>query len=137
LNDVVEGLDGVTIIAGDLNSDAAGEPGDPKWTETYGNLVEGGFIDLWVVAPPANRDDVGLTCCHDKSLTGDSPFDQRLDFLLVRSSGSGNDEWGQKRGQFKVDMVGEEAGDRTEGGLWPSDHAGLTGSMKIPPGLRR
>ena len=39
------------------------------------------------------------------------------------------------RGQFNAEIVGEEDRDRTEGGLWPSDHAGLVASLKLPSGL--
>lgn len=134
LNSVVAGLEGVTIIAGDLNSNAAGEPGDPSWTPTYSDFLSGGFIDLWDVAPPANRDPLGLTCCHDKTLTGDSPFEQRLDFVLVRSSRAENDRWARMRGHFRADITGEEDRDRTSGGLWPSDHAGIAGSLRHPRG---
>jgi hypothetical protein len=136
-NGVVAGLEGVTIIAGDLNSNAEAGPGDPSFTETYGDLLDGGFIDLWEVAQPPNRDPLGLTCCHDKSLMGDQPFYQRIDFVLMRSSGSQNDKWAQMRGQFRAEIVGEEAADRTGGGLWPSDHAGLWGSLRLPPGQSR
>ena len=31
-----------------------------------------------------------------------------------------------------VEIVGEEAGDRTDGGLWPSDHAGVVGRVMSP-----
>jgi len=132
LNSVVAGLEGVTIIAGDLNSNAEGEPGDPSWTPTYSDLLSGGFIDVWEVAPAAHRDPHGFTCCRDKSLTGDSHFDQRLDFVLVRSSGPGNHRWARMRGHFRAELTGKDDEDRTSGGLWPSDHAGIAGRLKPP-----
>jgi endonuclease/exonuclease/phosphatase family metal-dependent hydrolase len=52
LNDVLNDLDGVTILMGDLNSDAEGGPGDPSWTPTYGTLLDAGFPST---ASPAVR----------------------------------------------------------------------------------
>ncbi len=134
-NVVIAGLDGVTIIAGDLNSNAASEAGDPTWTPTYGDLVAAGFTDVWGSAPRRPQEP-SLTCCHDSSLTGDSDFDQRIEFVLVRSSGDEQGLWGRMRGAFRADIVGEEPGDRTESGLWPSDHAGLVAGLRLPRGLR-
>jgi hypothetical protein len=31
----------------------------------------------------------------------------------------------------RADVVGEEAADRTAGGLWPSDHAGLVTTLRL------
>ncbi len=131
-NAILPGLEGVTVVIGDLNSDAEGMAGDPSWTPTYGELIGDGFVDLWDTAPPANRDEVGLTCCREKSLLTDDGYASRIDFVLVRSSDPGHDLWGAMRGEFRVDRVGEDEADRTPGGLWPSDHAGLFGSMRIP-----
>ena len=122
-NAVIAGLEGVTIIAGDLNSNAAGQPGDPTWTPTYGNLVDAGFVDVWEAAPHRPQDQ-SLTCCHPSSLTGNQDFDQRIDFVLVRSSGDEQSLWAPMRGVYRADIVGEEPTDLTESGLWPSDHAG-------------
>lgn len=132
---VVAGLEGVTVIAGDLNSNAAAMDGDPTWTPTYGDLVADGFIDVWETAPHRRRNH-GLTCCHDPSLLGDLEFSQRIDFVLVRSSGDEHDRWGDRRLAFFADIVGEEHGDETTSGLWPSDHAGLVAGFRLPWRLR-
>ena len=34
-----------------------------------------------------------------------------------------------------IDIVGADPSDRTPGGLWPSDHAGLVATIKLPQGL--
>ena len=128
---VIAGLEGITVIAGDLNSNAAASQGDPTWTATYGSLIEAGFVDVWATAPHPGPDR-GLTCCHPNDLIGDEPFDQRIDFVLVRSSESGNDRWGHMRGVFRAEIVGHEQVDRTGSGLWPSDHAGLFGEIWSP-----
>lgn len=137
LNSVVADLDGVTIIAGDLNSDAEAGPGDPSWTSTYDELTGGGFIDVWEASPHRRRNGTGFTCCQDKSLTGAATLDERIDFVLVRSSGPGSDRWAMRRGLFRSELVGEERRDRTDEGLWPSDHAGIVASLRLPRGQRR
>lgn len=126
---VLAGLEGVTVLAGDLNSNAAAGPSDPTWTPTYGALISDGFVDVWDAAPHSRRDR-GLTCCHDITLLGDSEFDQRIDFVLTRVSGATPP--GLRRGHFRAEIVGEEESDRTASGLWPSDHTGLVASLKLP-----
>jgi hypothetical protein len=128
---VLAGLDGVTILAGDLNSNAAADPSDPTWTPTYGDLVADGFIDVWRAAPPSGT-DAGLTCCHPSDLVGVLDFDQRIDFVLARSSDHEHGQWDEGRGHFRAEVVGEEAEDRTDTGLWPSDHAGLVAALHLP-----
>ena len=125
---VAAGLEGVTIIAGDLNSDAAAEEGAPSWTETYDKLVASGFTDVWEARPRGRRAS-GLTCCFDKDLMGENNFIERIDFVMVRSS-EGSE--GRARGHYRMEVVGEQTGDRTSGGLWPSDHAGLVANINLP-----
>jgi hypothetical protein len=39
------------------------------------------------------------------------------------------------RGGFETvsaDVLGEEPGDRTPSGLWPSDHAGVVATLRLP-----
>ncbi len=136
-NVVAAGLDGVTIIAGDLNSDAAASPGDPSWTPTYENLLGAGFVDTWARAPHRTR-DAGFTCCYDPSLTGSDPLDERIDFVLARAAtddGPAADE-GLHRGHFRATVVGTGASDLTPSGLRLSDHAGLVSSLRMPDRLR-
>jgi endonuclease/exonuclease/phosphatase family metal-dependent hydrolase len=134
-NSILADLDGVTILAGDLNSDAAAHEGAPSWTETYDNLMAAGFTDVWE-ASPARRGALGVTCCQDPSLRADSELDQRIDFVLTRSSGDAGGDLSQRRGLFRVEIVGDEASDRTSDGLWPSDHAGIAATIRIPKSLR-
>jgi len=134
-NSIVAGLDGVTIIAGDLNSDASAEAGAPSWTPTYGNLISGGFADIWTTAAGTRR-ETGVTCCHDPALEGPNELHQRIDFVLVRSSDDGQDENELRRRFFQTQVVGDTERDRTDSGLWPSDHAGLVGTIMQPRGWR-
>ena len=135
LQEVVAGLNGVTILMGDLNSDAEADPGDASWTASYGTLLAAGFQDTWKLDHPG-RAQIGFTCCRDKELlNGGAVLDERIDFVLIRST---NHQGSQNRfpGSIHVEQVGEDQGDRTyPTGLWPSDHAGLLASFKIPSSL--
>ena len=130
LNAVVAGLDGLTIVSGDLNSDAAATEGDPSWTPTYGNFITAGFADLWELAPHSRR-DAGYTCCQDPTLQNEaSELNERIDFVLVRSSDGPIPGPGLRRGHYRADVVNDRPSERTAGGLWPSDHAGLVASIR-------
>ena len=128
---VVAGLEGVTIIAGDLNSDPK-NPSAPSWTPTYDDMITAGFTDVWPRTRRSSRNS-GFTCCQDPSLRNDrSLLDQRIDFVLVRRSDRASKS-GKVRGSMKVEIVGEEQADRTLTlGLWPADHAGLVAELKLP-----
>jgi endonuclease/exonuclease/phosphatase family metal-dependent hydrolase len=129
IHSVTAGLDGVTILAGDLNSDAA-NPGAPSWTPTYNTLIAAGFTDIWT---RGHGRDSGYTCCQAPDLrNAASLMDQRIDFVLARDSRSGGDV----HGALRMEIVGEEQADRTDAsGLWRSDHAGLIAWLKLPKGL--
>ncbi len=132
-NSVAAGLDGVTILAGDFNSDAAGGPGDPQWTPTYQSLLNAGFTDTWVQAGgPAH--DRGLTCCHDVDLRDPYPaeLDQRIDFVLVKDARN-RSRSGKVSGSMSFDILGTRLADRTSThGLWYSDHAGVLAGLRLP-----
>lgn len=131
LNVVAAGLGGVTVLAGDFNSDAA-NPGAPSWTPTYDALVTAGFTDAWLASGQA-AGDPGYTCCQNPDLTnGPSVLDERIDFVLVRDARAR----GGRSGSIQVEIVGEEQADRAPGsGLWPADHAGLVAGLRLAPGL--
>lgn len=135
LDEVMNDLHGVTILSGDLNSDAEGGPGIPSWTPTYETLIAAGFQDAWELAHPG-RSEAGFTCCHDKDLLNPtSDLEERIDLVLIRSD---DRRGGDNRfpGSIQVEIVGEEPGDRTyPTGLWPSDHAGLLASLHLPSGI--
>jgi endonuclease/exonuclease/phosphatase family metal-dependent hydrolase len=131
INVVVAGLEGVTIVAGDLNSDPE-NPGAPSWTPTYDDMIDAGFSDAWEQGRHSRRNP-GFTCCQDPNLrNGTSLLDQRIDFVLVRQSEPPSRS-GKVRGSMKVEIVGEEQEDRTPThGLWPADHAGLVAVLELP-----
>lgn len=104
-----------TVIAGDFNSETT----DPA----YGTLTAAGFTDEWMAEHPS---DPGLTCCQvppDSITNPVSHLTTRIDFLFARGSFAPLD----------VRRVGFEPSARTSSGLWPSDHAGLVGTLAIGP----
>ena len=97
------------VVVGDFNSGPGLDLG------AYGILTGGGLADAWVGGPPS--------CCHaeDLHLAG-PPLTKRIDLVLTR-------------GGFETasaDVVGEEPGDKTPSGLWPSDHAGVVAELQLP-----
>jgi endonuclease/exonuclease/phosphatase family metal-dependent hydrolase len=144
LQAMLSAKDGVTVLMGDLNSDAEASPGAPSYTDTYTNLIAAGFVDAWDESRASSRSS-GFTCCHAPELGGPNELDERIDFVLVRSTvavaadaGDNDDEAGTAGDGgigapspfFRTMIVGEVSRDRTDGGLWPSDHAGLVSSIR-------
>ena len=104
------------VLVGDFNSRA-----DRTGTPTYGNLVAGGLGDAWSERYPGTP---GLTCCHQDDLRASPPdLGSRIDLVLTRGA------FRPLRGA----VIGEEQRDRAgAGGLWPSDHAGLWLTLRLP-----
>ena len=103
------------IMLGDFNSAA-----DGSTTATYGLLTAAGLVDTWNAAHPG---DPGPTCCQAADLLNPaSTLSERIDIVFTR-------------GEFTVldsEIVGEELDDRTPAGLWPSDHAGVVSTLRLP-----
>jgi hypothetical protein len=107
-----------TIVVGDFNSRA-----DGTGTGTYGMLIAAGFTDAWNVTQPGA---LGNTYGHAEDLLNTTVnLTQRLDLLLFRGDATA----------LRMEVVGDEFSDRLPSGLWPSDHAGIVGSLRIhvPP----
>ena len=100
------------VAVGDFNSGPGTDFG------AYNTMLGGGLSDAW---PGANG--AGLTCCHATDLHNPSPtLTKRVDLVFTR-------------GGFETvaaDVIGEEPGDRTASGLWPSDHAGVVATLRLP-----
>ncbi|MEH7343150.1 endonuclease/exonuclease/phosphatase family protein [Bacillus sp. JJ1532] len=102
------------IVLGDLNSDA-----DGTGTPTYGNFRLEGFGDVWEGAGQGD----GFTCCQDADLlNGLSLLNRRIDFILFKNG------WMP----IRAERVGGDQSDRTPTALWPSDHAGMVGTLFLP-----
>jgi hypothetical protein len=100
------------ILVGDYNSRA-----DGTGTPTYSNLTGAGFADAWSVTHPG---ELGNTFGHEPLLRNTTVnLTQRIDLVLYRGSLSNS------LSALDADVVGDEQGERTPSGLWPSDHAGL------------
>lgn len=111
-----------TVLLGDLNTVAGS--GD-----TYIDLVAEGFIDAWEIR--AGAPDPGYTCCHSTDLSSDAdPLNRRLDHVFVRNFESLWPASGPS--PVRAEIIGDEAGDKTGSGLWPSDHAGMVVTMQLP-----
>lgn len=111
------------VLLGDFNTPAPS--GD-----TYQFLLENGYVDVWSHASRPNR-TAGYTCCQAADLSNPASFlDERIDLIFFRS---GEERHGHNGlGAVFVDVLGEENRDRTPSGLWPSDHAGVVATMRIP-----
>ena len=101
------------ILVGDLNS----HPG----TEGEAVLAGAGFQDVWAELHPSQP---GLTCCWPEDLTATQPgFSERIDYVMTR-------------GPFDprhAEVFGANPAERV-GGLWPSDHGGLSATVALTPG---
>lgn len=110
------------VVIGDMNSDGNGADDGAAYLE----FIDAGFGDAWVDAHPA---DPGITWGHDELLIDPSPVfpvmpgsPERIDFVLYRGGGIST---------FDADVVGEVPADMRQG-LWPSDHAGLEATLRVP-----
>jgi hypothetical protein len=123
----IDGAPEPTILMGDLNSEADGSN-----TQSYAKAIAAGFEDTWLRR--GSMDD-GYTCCYRKDLTGGLDLmSERIDFVLLRNPFD-RGRAGQA-GSVTARLLGADPGDATAGGLWPSDHRGLSVRFRIPtPGF--
>jgi endonuclease/exonuclease/phosphatase family metal-dependent hydrolase len=105
------------VFVGDFNA-AANSGMDPTFP-TYQKFINAGFAEAW---PARRAPDPGLTCCQASNLLNPaSQLSKRVDLVLTK----GNIQ------VVDIKRVGENPGDRTASGLWPSDHAGVIATLKI------
>lgn len=114
------------VLVGDFNSAA-----DGSQTPTYGDILEAGYFDVW---NRTRHRDPGYTCCQAKDLRNEeAQLDQRLDIVFVRDVGGPTEVAAAGlAGSAQVTIVGDDPADRTAGGLWPSDHAGVVATLRLP-----
>lgn len=105
------------VLVGDLNTDAYGSS-----TQTYFDFLDAGYVD-------AHNQSGGWTCCQDGGLgTWPSEMDRRVDLVLL------NGDFGFGRpvsGAVQTLIVGDSRSDWTDGGLLPSDHAGVVATLRL------
>jgi endonuclease/exonuclease/phosphatase family metal-dependent hydrolase len=117
----------VVILAGDLNSDprdATTAPPDPTANNLAFLLLTGtfGFSDTWVAAngPLAPGNTSGFNeLVNDRDTSG---LTKRIDHVLARPEVEA----------VRSVVTGTDGDDRTPAGLWPSDHAGVTATLRLP-----
>lgn len=111
-----------TILLGDLNTEAGS--GD-----TYQLLVAEGFVDTFDYRRTGSGGE--LTCCHSVDLSSDAvPLVKRIDHVLVRDF---DDLWPRPGSPpIEVNVLGDMASEKADGGLWPSDHAGIVARFVLP-----
>lgn len=116
-NELLAALSGTTlptILVGDFNSAA-----DGSTTTTHSMVLADGYSDAWALA---RASQVGYTCCQEADLLNSrSELSQRIDYIFFRGSFD----------VINTRLVGDLLGERVSGGLWPSDHAGVFGTLRL------
>lgn len=114
LLDAVAGVDLPIILAGDMNV----SPLDPA-PSAYHTFANAAFADAWLQGGAGP----GFTCCQAPDLlNANSLLDTRIDMLLAR----GNPQ------VTSISLTGDDPAQRTSSGLWPSDHAAVVATFRIP-----
>jgi endonuclease/exonuclease/phosphatase family metal-dependent hydrolase len=107
------------IIVGDFNSPAPD-------ADTYKDLLNASYIDVWT-QNLFKHNPAGNTYGHDLNLLNPGTnFFKRIDFIFVKNSP--NEE---SIGPVFAIVVGDEDRNRTESGLWPSDHGGVVARLRL------
>ena len=107
------------ILAMDANAQAAPLPQD----QTYLDFLAAGYTDVWSELLP---NVPGFTATQPPPLTNPvSQLTQRIDLILTL--GQINEE--------AIALFGNRPKDRTPGGQWPSDHAGVAARLWVRPNL--
>jgi endonuclease/exonuclease/phosphatase family metal-dependent hydrolase len=106
------------VIAGDFNipADTSLDPSFPG----YQAIINAGFSDAWRIR---RAPDPGFTAHQAANLLNPtSQLSQRIDLVLFRGG----------FGVTDISLIGDQPGDRTASGLWPSDHAGVAAILRLP-----
>jgi endonuclease/exonuclease/phosphatase family metal-dependent hydrolase len=106
------------IIAGDSNIDADSSL-DPSFPG-YQAIINAGFTDAWL---SKRGPDPGFTAHQAENLLNPtSLLNHRIDLVLFRGGFGVGD----------ISLIGNQPADRTSSGLWPSDHAGIAATLRLP-----
>jgi endonuclease/exonuclease/phosphatase family metal-dependent hydrolase len=106
------------VMAGDFNI-AADTSLDPSFP-AYQAMINAGFTDAW---QSKRAPDPGFTCCQaDNLLNPTSLLSRRIDLVMLRGA----------FGVADIGLIGNQLADRTSSGLWPSDHAGVAATLRLP-----
>jgi endonuclease/exonuclease/phosphatase family metal-dependent hydrolase len=104
---------GQVVLVGDLNSGIArhNEPEKPGDDLAFRALDRFGFKDNGAVQ----------SCCYSSLTDPNAKFDHTVDHVLSKP--------GLKTVRSRV--TGDDAGERTPSGLWPSDHGGVISRLRL------
>ena len=118
MQELVASLSDVTlpvILLGDFNTAA------PDGA-AYQLLVGAGYADVW----QADSEGTGNTCCQDADLMNEeSDLGKRIDQVFIKGVSL------REGAAIRTATVGDQAEDKTPGGLWPSDHAGVVAHLPV------
>ena len=102
------------ILLGDFNTNATDGA-------AYQAIVGAGYQDAW-------QSDAGNghTCCQADDLMNEmSQLERRIDLIFTKGVQL------REGAAIRTMTVGDMAADRTPGGLWPSDHAGVVAHLPV------
>ena len=103
------------ILLGDFNTPAPDGP-------AYQLLLREGYADVW----QADSEGTGNTCCQDADLRNvESDLGKRIDQIFIKGVSL------REGATIRTATVGDAAEDKTPGGLWPSDHAGVVAHLPV------
>lgn len=106
---------GPVVLVGDFNSAA-----DGTGTMSY-RLLTQSFADAW---SKTRAGEPGFTCCSGDLKSATFAARTRIDLVLFRGKGLRAEA---------TEIVGGDPARRTPGGLWPSDHLGVVGTLSLAP----
>jgi len=116
----------VGTVGGDARVVMMGDFNDVPTSSMHQVLTGAGFTDVWAALRPGV---IGFTCCHLPNLSDQiADFSQRIDYVFTRGIAGPNDK---VIGQ--IDRFGDVPADRLAGPahpIWPSDHAGVTATLR-------
>ena len=108
------------VVTGDFNS----SPDPEDVTTSYELIVEAGYKDIWTQSGRRRRP--GYTCCQAADLLNlESELSKRIDLIFLRLP----DDADLLRSP--VWITGNRQWQKTDSGLWPSDHASVGAWIRI------
>jgi Endonuclease/Exonuclease/phosphatase family len=101
------------VLVGDLNSGIARhkEPEQPGDDLAFRALADFGMKDNGAVQ----------SCCYDSLFDPNAVFDHTVDHVLTKPG----------LRTLRAVVTGDDAGQRTASGLWPSDHGGVVSTLRL------
>ncbi len=101
-----------TVLLGDFNA----APGSTAY-----RVIDRQYLDTWTAQRPSG--DSGFTCCQaERLLNSSSALSERIDLVFV------DDDVNPR---VSAEVIGDTANDKTDSGLWPSDHGGVAVLLRM------